>query len=156
MNAGHSRSLAVRRVPHLLNRLARDVRKIPERQQDERSQAQQQHCGCIHCRIPPMCYAQASAGSCGLLLPTRWGTHKEMGLNSPDRPSSVKLLFMRQAWLPAMWKEINPRRIKRKPALKIKQKSIPLEKYDSRSMERPKSNRPGIRYGSIRCTLVYN
>jgi len=43
-----------------------------------------------------------------------------MGLNSLDRPSSVKMFFMRRAWLPAMWKEVNPRRIKGKPAAKIK------------------------------------
>jgi len=40
--------------------------------------------------------------------------------NSLDRPSSVKSSIMRQALPPAMWKEINPKGIKGKPAPKIK------------------------------------
>ena len=53
---------------YLLNRLARDVRKIPDGQKDERGQADQ-HDYRIHGRTPPMCIVRASAGSCETSLP---------------------------------------------------------------------------------------
>jgi len=51
---------------YLLNRLARDVRKIPDGQKDERGQADQ-HDYRIHSHIPPMYKIQMSVGS--LFLP---------------------------------------------------------------------------------------
>jgi hypothetical protein len=51
---------------------------------------------------------------------TTWVSHEEGQRNGLDRPSSDKTFFVRQASPPAVWKEVNPEGIKRKPAPKIK------------------------------------